>query len=71
MAGEELMEKSTNQFEQVAQQAQEPGFIREYWEFVKYHRKWWLVPVLLIMAALGILIALSSTAAAPFLYTFW
>jgi hypothetical protein len=68
---EDPMGKSADRFEQVAQQGSEPGFFREYWEFVKHHRKWWLVPVLLIMGALGLLIVLSSTAAAPFLYTFW
>jgi hypothetical protein len=38
------------------------GFLRE-------HKKWWLAPILIAMLLLGLLVTLSGTAAAPFIYT--
>lgn len=47
----------------------DPGFFADLWDFVKTSRKWWLLLVLLIFLAAGVLLALSQTAAAPFIYT--
>lgn len=46
-----------------------PGFLREFWEFVCERKLWWQVPILISLALLGALIALGSSAAAPFIYT--
>ena len=46
------------------------SFIAEIWDFLRVRRKFWLVPVLLVMAVLGVLIVLSQgSAIAPFIYT--
>lgn len=45
------------------------GFLTEMWEFVANNKKWWLTPIILILLAFGLLIALGGTAAAPFIYT--
>ena len=37
--------------------------------FVGQNKKWWLAPILLSILLLGVLVALGSTAAAPFIYT--
>jgi hypothetical protein len=42
---------------------------REFLLFLREHKKWWLVPILLAMAVLGLLAMLTSTGAAPFIYT--
>lgn len=57
-----------NEFESQAQQAQ-PGLLREFWDFLKHNKKWWLLPILIVLLLFGILIALSGTGAAPFIYT--
>lgn len=45
-------------------------FILEFWDFVRTRRKFWLIPVLLIVALFGALVILTQgTAAAPFIYT--
>lgn len=44
------------------------SLVREFLEFLKHNKKWWLLPVLLILFGLGLLIFLSGTAAAPFIY---
>ena len=45
-------------------------FLKEFWEFIKIRKKYWLVPILLILVLLGGLIVLSQgSAVAPFIYT--
>lgn len=43
--------------------------LQEFWRFVKYHKKWWLLPILVISVILGALLVLTqSSALAPFIY---
>jgi uncharacterized protein DUF5989 len=46
-----------------------PGFFSEYLHLLRKTGKWWLLPMLLILLGLGAMMVLSSTAAAPFIYT--
>jgi hypothetical protein len=46
------------------------SFIKELWEFMKVRKKFWLLPILLMMALFGSLIVLTQgSAVAPFIYT--
>tara|TARA_B100001057_G_scaffold188886_1_gene189695 strand:- start:1103 stop:1255 length:153 start_codon:yes stop_codon:yes gene_type:complete len=46
------------------------SFIKEFFEFVKHRKKYWLIPILVVLALFGILIVLSQgSAIAPFIYT--
>jgi hypothetical protein len=43
---------------------------REFWHFLKQEKKFWLVPIVVIFAAFGLLIVFAQTSAvAPFIYT--
>ena len=45
------------------------SFIKEFWEFLKIRKKFWLLPILLVLALFGGLIVLSQgSAIAPFIY---
>jgi Family of unknown function (DUF5989) len=45
-------------------------FVKDLWLFVKERKKFWLVPVIVVLLALGIIIVLGgSSAIAPFIYT--
>ncbi|MDB4216485.1 DUF5989 family protein [Candidatus Pelagibacter sp.] len=45
-------------------------FLKEFWEFLKVRKKYWLLPILLVLILFGGLIVLSQgTAVAPFIYT--
>ena len=45
-------------------------FLKEFWEFLKVRKKYWLLPILLVLELFGGLIVLSQgTAVAPFIYT--
>ena len=50
--------------------AQSPSLLVEFWEFLCHNKKWWLLPILLVLLLFGILVLLSGTGAAPFIYTF-
>ena len=58
----------TNQFEQAAKTGRR-GAIGEFWYFLRQTKKWWLLPIVIVLLVFGILMALSGTAAAPFIYT--
>ncbi len=46
------------------------SIIREFWEFLKVRKKWWLAPIVLMLLLLGALIILTEgSAIAPFIYT--
>ena len=46
------------------------SFIKEFWEFLRERKKYWLFPIIVVLAAFGILIVLSQgSAVAPFIYT--
>lgn len=46
------------------------SILAEYWEFLKYRKKFWLMPIIAILLLLGILLvfAKTSTTIAPFIY---
>ena len=46
------------------------SFLKEFWEFLKVRKKYWLFPILLVLVMFGALIILSQgSAVAPFIYT--
>ena len=45
-------------------------FLKEFWEFLKVRKKYWLLPIIIILALFGGLIILSQgSVVAPFIYT--
>ena len=46
------------------------SFIKDLWLFFKHRKKYWLLPIMIMMALLGVLIVLAQgSAVAPFIYT--
>lgn len=45
------------------------GILREYWQFLRFHRKWYLIPVIVALVVLGILVFAAGSSVAPFIYT--
>ena len=41
---------------------------KEFVLFLMENKKWWLIPILLVLALMGLLVALSGSAVAPFIY---
>ena len=45
------------------------GLVSELWSFMKVRKKWWLGPILVILALLSLLIVFTEgSALAPFIY---
>ena len=64
------MSEGPDDFEKAAR-AKPPGLWRELWALLRANKKWWLLPILIALAAVGVLIALAATvpAVAPFIYS--
>tara|TARA_B100000029_G_scaffold479863_1_gene527322 strand:- start:1967 stop:2119 length:153 start_codon:yes stop_codon:yes gene_type:complete len=46
------------------------GFLSEFWDFLKERKKYWLLPIIIILTIFGMLIVLSQgSVIAPFVYT--
>lgn len=46
------------------------SFLREFWLFLRVRKKYWLLPVFVMMVVFGALIVLTKgSAVAPFIYT--
>jgi hypothetical protein len=46
-----------------------PSLLAEFVDFLRHNKKWWLLPILLVLLLFGVLIFLSGTGVAPFIYT--
>lgn len=47
-----------------------PGMLGELWQFLRANKRYWLLPIVVVIAMAGVLIIASqSTAVAPFIYT--
>jgi hypothetical protein len=46
------------------------AFLKELWAFLRTRKKYWLWPIIVVMALLGVLLVLAQgSAIAPFIYT--
>tara|TARA_B110001450_G_scaffold239452_1_gene247337 strand:- start:349 stop:501 length:153 start_codon:yes stop_codon:yes gene_type:complete len=46
------------------------NFLKEFLEFLRERKKYWLLPIIIVLALFGALIVLSQgSAVAPFIYT--
>jgi len=54
-----------------AAQAEKPSqsFAAEFWGYLKQNKKWWLTPIILMLALMGVVLILAASGAAPFIYT--
>jgi hypothetical protein len=60
---------SNQNFDDISSQQSRHFFLLELWNFLHQTKKWWLLPVLVTLLLLGLLMWMSTTAAAPFIYT--
>jgi len=46
------------------------AFLKEFWQFIRARKKYWLVPILIMLVIFGGLLVLTQgSAVAPFIYT--
>jgi hypothetical protein len=63
-----MSENKKKVFEQ-AQQEKQAGILKEFFLFLRYNKKYWMIPILITLLALAVLVLLGGTAIAPFIYT--
>lgn len=64
--------KPTRSNEDFAQEAARKGtgFFRELADFLLHNKKWWLIPILVVLAMMGLLILLAGPGSPlPWIYT--
>ena len=45
-------------------------FLKEFWEFLRVRKKYWLIPIIIVLVLFGGLIVFTQgSAVAPFIYT--
>lgn len=62
------MTQARTEFEQLNQQPGQSMFA-EIWQFIIENKAWWMVPIVVTLAAVGVLVVLAGTGFAPFIYT--
>ena len=60
-------QEQTSEFNKLAQEKR-PHLLAEFWIFLKHNKKWWLLPILIVLLLMGLLVLLGGTAIAPFIY---
>lgn len=46
------------------------SILKEVWEFIKHKKKYWLIPIVIILLLIGtLLVVTEGSAIAPFIYT--
>jgi hypothetical protein len=63
-----MSENKKKTFEQ-AQQEKQAGILKEFFLFLRYNKKYWMIPIVITLLALAVLVLLGGTAIAPFIYT--
>jgi hypothetical protein len=58
----------TQDFDKLARSARQ-SFIGEVWHLLTSDRRFWLAPIVIAIVILGVLVLLTSTGVAPFIYT--
>lgn len=67
---DEGRQRAVDDFTGQAEQAP-TTILREFADFLIHNKKWWLTPIILSLLLVGVLVIFGSSAAAPFIYTFF
>ena len=63
-----LQDEQETEFERAGDDAA-LSLLQEFWLFITENKKWWMIPILLVLGLVGMLVLMGSTGAAPFIYT--
>lgn len=52
-----------------AAEGKSAGIVREFVDFLRFNKKWWLIPLVVVLMLVGVALFAGGGAAAPFIYT--
>ena len=64
-----MSEHGRSKFEVAAAERRSASLVAEFWQFLRHNKKWWLLPLLIILLPFGLFLVLAGTGVAPLLYT--
>ncbi len=54
----------------IMEEFENQSFLSEFWEFLKIRKRYWLLPIIIVLSCLGLLILFTQASpVAPFVYT--
>ncbi|KAA3609445.1 MAG: hypothetical protein DWQ01_08920 [Planctomycetota bacterium] len=59
---------SPNQPTGPPRQRKRTGLVAEFWAYLRYSKKWWMTPILVVLLLLGGFVLLTATPLGPFIY---
>jgi len=65
---EDAQKSKKDEFDKLARQ-ERTSLLGEFWLFLKHNKKWWLLPIVIVVLLMGLLVMLTSTGVGPFIYT--
>lgn len=64
---EEQTSAGPSQFERQAEE-RAPGLLAEFWDFLRFNRKFWMAPIVLVLLLVAALVVLNALGLSPFVY---
>lgn len=64
-----MTKQDEENFEKLSSKQKQNGFLKELYLMLKYNKKWWLTPIILVLLLFGALIIVGGSSYAPFIYT--
>ncbi|QDT06015.1 hypothetical protein K227x_44220 [Rubripirellula lacrimiformis] len=58
----------SSQFDSGNPGGKDPGIVREFAGFLRYNKKWWLTPILVVTVLMIAMAFLAASPATPFIY---
>jgi len=59
---------AASDFQRIAS-GKQVGIVREFWDFLKHNKKWWLTPIILSLLLIALMAITGSSGVGPFIYT--
>ena len=67
----ESEKKTTGSPEPTPLRAKRASLASEFIAYLMENKKWWMIPIILMVLLLALALILTATPAAPFMYTLW
>jgi hypothetical protein len=66
-----VADERPGEFERAAAERSRVPLLKDFAYFLLHNKRWWLLPILIVLILLSLLMLLSTSAVAPFIYTFF